>query len=218
FPSPLSGRSLCPSCRHKLAWYDLIPLLSFILLRAKCRYCHGRISLQYPLVELLTGLTAVSAYLWADNPLLSFFIFAVFIVLFTSDFLYGTLPDEITLPAILVLLISHFFPRSGIPFDGTSLIFNYLLSGLIPAGIFFLINYLSKGRAMGEGDIRLVALMGFFLGFPKILIAMWAGFILGGVVSFALVLLKKKAFSSTIALGPFLIIGILISLIIPWRV
>lgn len=189
-PKFWQGRSLCPHCKHQIAWFDNIPLLSFILLRGRCRHCHRKISWQYPAVELLTGtyfaLTGLHPVLWL--------IGAAFIVIFFSDLIYGLIPDEM----IVLLILLSFFN------------FN-LLTGLV-SGLAFLIIYLiTKHKGIGFGDVKLALVMGLLLGWPKTAVAFWVAFIMGGLAAVILLVLRKTKLSATIPLGPFLVLGTVVA-------
>ncbi len=208
----LMGRSFCPNCRHQLSWLDNIPLLSFLLLRGRCRYCKKSISPFYPVVELTTAIVFVIIifnFLGAlFLTLYSIFFASAFIVLFFSDLRFGILPDKITYPAIIISVIYRvIYHFSTMPVD--------IAAATIAATIFWLIIKLTKERGMGYGDVKLALLMGLVLGWPKILYSLWFGFILGGIFSAGLLLLKRKKFGETIPLGPFLILGLILSLIFP---
>ena len=203
----LWGRSFCDYCQHKLPWYDNLPLLSFLLLRGKCRWCHSPIGVHYPLVELLTGILFVWIYLWVKSwsgNTLSFYISislylyisASFIALFLSDLQYRTIPDQITYPAILISLIFLIFQYP-------SILISNLLSGLGAAGFFFLLVLLTRFRGMGLGDVKLAGLMGLFLGFPKVIVALYLAFLTGATAGVILILLGKKKFKSQISFGHF---------------
>lgn len=205
--SVLKGRSYCEGCRKVLKWYDLIPLLSFIQLKGKCRYCSVSLSLYYPLVELVTGIMFIFVYWWfGQYQIFNLFIFSSFIVVFFTDLKYRIIPDKILYPAIL---ISFFILITS---NEPGVFINYLLSA-IGAFIFFLLIFLiTKGKGMGFGDVKLVFLMGLFLGFPKIIVALYLSFLIGAAVSMALVILKRKKFKGgTIPFGPFLVIGTFVS-------
>ena len=187
-PKFWQGRSICPKCRHILSWADNIPLLSFIFLRGKCRYCKKPISWQYPVVEIIT---AVLFLLIGFHPVI-WAIGSVFIVIFFSDLIYGFIPDEMIIVGVILSI-----PGNLLVAAGTAL----------PFFIF------AKLKMMGEGDIGLAFLMGLLLGWPKVGVALWSGFIVGGLTAIILILLKKTKISATIPLGPFLIIGIIISIL-----
>ncbi len=202
------GRSYCPKCKAKIAWYDNIPLLSFVLLRGRCRACRRRISLQYPAVELAAGLLfALSFYAQYqfnvqcqghDIILLArnWFIIAVMIVIFVYDLRWYLILDVITLPAAAVVFGLNLL--LGFSWQ------NLLFSGIIGAGFFLAQFVLSRGRWIGGGDIRLGLLMGLALGWPKIIWAIVLAYFLGSIISLGLLLSGKKQWSSRIPLGTFL--------------
>lgn len=212
------GRSYCPKCRHQLAWYDNLPLLSFIFLRGKCRWCRSPIGWHYPLAELATAiLTLLVFYLFRIQMQiydLRFLIYKLIIIwvliaIFLSDLRYRTIPDQIVYPAIFLTLGYHFFTFSKYH---TTVYGNYLLAGLGAAGFFLLLVFLTKAKGMGLGDVKLAGLMGLFLGFPKIVVALCLAFLTGALVGGILVLTKKKTFKSQIPFGPFLVGATFISL------
>lgn len=217
------GRSYCESCKKTLSWKDLIPVLSFVYLRGRCRYCKTKLSLYYPLVELLTGILFVFTiyYLLITNLSTNYLISSIYyliivsslIVIFFADLKYGIIPDKIIFPAIVVSLIyitiPTFYPQfSNIPLS----IFNHLLSA-VGALLFFLFIYLiAKGKGMGLGDVKLSFLIGLVLGFPGAVLALYIAFLTGGFIGIILILWKKKTLISAIPFGPFLVIGCGISL------
>lgn len=189
-PKFWQGRSICPKCKNVLKIFDNIPLLSFVFLRGKCRFCHQKISWQYPIVELFTG---IITFLLFPNIYLLLIAYC-FIVIFFSDLIYGLIPDEMIILGIILTVI-----LSGA---------KDLIVGFLTALPFFIF---SKFKLMGEGDIGLAFLTGLILGWPKIIIALWSAFILGGATAIILLLLRKTKLSATIPLGPFLILGTLIA-------
>lgn len=191
-PKFWQGRSICPKCRHVLSWSDNIPLLSFIFLHGCCRYCKKSISWQYPVVE---SVTAIFFMMTGFHPVI-LLLECVFIVIFFSDLIYGFIPDEMIILGVALSVI-----LAGV---------QNLPVGLLTAIPFYIF---SKLKMMGEGDIGLAFLMGLLLGWPKVGIALWSGFIIGGMTALVLILLKKTKISATIALGPFLIIGTIISVL-----
>lgn len=213
--------SACPHCKHKLAPLDLIPVFSFLMLGGKCRYCRKKISIQYPLVETATGVLFLLAYVyWSEvgffssNPLslgYLLFITSVFIVLFVTDLRDGLLPNSVVIPSIaatalfrLLFTLMGYISLNQFGFD--------LLAALATAAIFFLVVYVSREKALGGGDIKLVFLIGLAVGWPSFLVGLFAGFLTGAFVAVMLLLIGKKRFGETIPLGPFLTFGGFISL------
>lgn len=195
-PKFWQGRSICPKCKHTLAWQDNIPLFSYLILRGKCRYCRKAISSQYPLVETVTALATI---LIGFNPLFLILAYA-FIVIFFSDVEYQLIPDEMVILISLVAAVLNF-----------QVIGPNLITGLSTALGFFLIVVATKFRGMGLGDVKLAFVMGLLLGFPNILVGVWFSFILGGAFAIGLLMLRRKKIHETMALGPFLVIGTLIA-------
>jgi len=219
--SIIKGRSHCEKCKKTLQWYDLIPLLSFILLGRKCRYCHFPLSFYYPVVELTTGILFVIAYLFINNnlpftiyhlPFISLFyylfIVSCLIVVFFADLKYGIIPDKIVFPAILVSFLYLIL-------NTKYLILPHLLSAL-GAGLFFLFLSLikiKKHRAMGFGDVKFAFLMGLILGFQNIIVSLYIAFLTGAIAGCILILWgKKKLTGTSIPFGPFLVLGTFLAL------
>lgn len=220
----LKGRSFCPKCKHALGWQDLIPLLSFLFLRGRCRYCQKPISLQYPLVELTTSILflLVFGHWFLDigvghwdllNLVYLLLISSCLIVIFVYDLKHYLIPDEIVYPAIFVSSIWYLVFRI-IPFytkykiqDTNFVLFNEPLTALAAASFFAVIYFFSQGRAMGFGDVKLAFLMGLFLGFPNIFVALLAAFSSGAIIGLGLMLGGKKTLKSELPFAPFLVSG-----------
>jgi prepilin signal peptidase PulO-like enzyme (type II secretory pathway) len=223
----LGGRSFCPLCNHQLGFFDLIPILSFILLGGKCRYCKGKISFQYPLVETGTGVV-FSLIFWRlerafQLPLkvfvLEFLYFALIssflIIVFSYDWRYYLIPDKAVFPAITIVFLYRLFifsPDLSLRWGGLSGLKTPLLSALGASGFFFLIWLVSRGKWMGFGDVKLAFLMGLFLGFPLILPALFSAFFIGAIIGLALIALGKKKMKSEIPFAPFLVAGTFLAL------
>ena len=207
----MTKRSFCPHCKHKLSWQDLIPLLSFLLLKGKCRYCKKRISLQYPLVEASTGIL-FSAIFWHFNFNLSLdfafwiFVSCVLVLIFVYDIKHYIIPDKVIYPAIAFTFLYKLF--SNFHF----LIYNSLLSALFAFLFFLTIILVSRGKWMGFGDAKMAFFMGLLLGFPKILISLFFAFFIGGIIGIILLLSKKKKLKSEVPFGPFLTVGTFIAM------
>ncbi len=210
------GRSYCPNCLHPLSLLDLIPIFSFLFLGGRCRYCRAKISLQYPLVELITGLLFLFAFIQLSYEfpvynlrfiiflLRNWFFISVLIFVFIYDLKYMLIEDIIVIPSIIVIFFLNLLGK--IPF---SLIF---LGGITGLG-FFLIQYiLTQKKGIGEGDLRLGLLLGINFGWPKILIVLFISYLIGGFVALILLISGQKKLNSKIPFGPFLVIGSLISL------
>ena len=200
-------RSHCPHCKKTLSWFELIPVMSFILQKGRCRKCHKKISWQYSLVELAAGiLFALCAWYFYPNILFSifYFLFSSFlIVVFVYDLKHYIIPNEVIYPAILVAGIWYLV--FGILIRDTRYEIQAPILAAIIAGLFFLVIILmSRGKWMGIGDFKLAIFMGLILGWPNILVALFLAFLIGAFVSIILVIFKKKNLKSQIPFGPFL--------------
>ena len=211
--SALKGRSYCPHCKHSLSWQDLIPVLSFVFLKGHCRYCAKKISLQYPLVELATAV--IFAFIGLNFYLLV--IASLLIILFVYDLRYYILPVKILFPAIIIVILFRIFEfvkfeNWQLNIENVELLMHPLFAGILAAFFFFAIFWISRGRAMGFGDVKLALFMGFFLSWPNILVALFVAFTAGAIIGIALIALQKKGLKSEIPFGPFLIAGTFIAL------
>jgi prepilin signal peptidase PulO-like enzyme (type II secretory pathway) len=209
----LKGRSFCPHCKHALSWQDLFPVFSFLFLRGKCRYCHKKISIQYPLVELATGILFVLVF-WnlgfvsgfgfraSDFIKLCFMLYiaSVLIIIFVYDLKHYIIPDKILFPAIIISFAYRVF-------ENFAMLGNYLIAVIIGSGFFFTIWLVSRGKWMGFGDVKLAVLLGLLLGFPNILVGLFLAFFFGAIIGVILMVGQKKGLKSEIPFGPFLITG-----------
>lgn len=212
------GRSHCDHCHRTLHWYELIPVLSWILQGGKSTCCHKRLSVQYPFIELVTGIGFFCIF--SADPVISstlaanLLIFSSAVVLCVADLKYEVLPTPLLISAAIGVVLSRIGPLS---LCFTSGCMPFLWTVLLPTGaatlFFFLLWLFSRGRAMGDGDIYLVFLMGFFLGYPRILIALYVAFLTGALAGVILILGRKKGLKSHISFGPFLIFGTAISIL-----
>lgn len=204
--------SHCPQCGNRIAWYDNIPVVSFILLRGKCRHCHARIPWRYPLVEVLCGLLFLltsmhhlpsSTGLPSLIGLLKAVVFVSFLLpIFFIDLEHQIIPDSLSYPLLL----------SGIFFSSLQgLLIPSLIGAAVGAGIFFAILYLSllflRQEGMGMGDVKLAAGIGAYFGWQIALLAFFSSFLIGAVGASMLLLLSRKGMKDRIAFGPFLVIG-----------
>lgn len=209
----VKGRSYCPHCKHQLIWLDLIPVASFLLLQGKCKYCHGKISIQYPLIEILTGLIFLLVFNLQPsifniagmiNLVFLLYIASALIIIFVYDLKYYLIPDNVLFPAIIVTFLYRLFY--------ISLIWNYLLAIIIAFGFFLFIFLISKGKWMGFGDVKLAILLGLLLGFPNILVGLFLSFFLGAIIGISLIILNKKGLKSEMPFAPFLIMGTFVAM------
>lgn len=203
-PKFWEGRSICPGCRHIIGWRDNIPLLSFGLLGGRCRWCRKKISRRYPAVEAVTAVAfGVIGSFWGTGGVWAMGLAAVFIVIFFSDLVYGLIPDEAVAAGIVFCVLGN-TGNLGFLRAATA-------TGFVSALIFLAIVLITKFRGMGLGDVKLAFLIGLVLGWPGALAAFWAAFVLGGAAAAVLLVLKRTKLSATIALGPFLVAGVVFS-------
>jgi leader peptidase (prepilin peptidase)/N-methyltransferase len=207
--SVVAPSSHCPFCKQPIAFYDNIPILSFILLRGRCRQCKASISYQYPLVECLTGflsLILMRQYGLSLNYAVYFMFGASLVVVTFIDLKHQIIPDSISLPGIAFGLLSSLFLPNLTFLD--SLIGTAAGGGslLLVAGGYYL---LTKKEGMGLGDVKLLAMMGAFLGWTSILFIILVGSLSGALVGIAVMLIKKKDRKYAIPFGPFLSLGAL---------
>lgn len=221
------GRSFCPSCRKKIQWKDNIPVISYLLLSAKCRNCGEKISQLYPAVEILTGLVFASIGFYffdfsnASSWISTAFMLAIFFILLII-FVYDLRHMEIPMIAIWVgvgvsLLYSIFLDYGN--FQQLGNIFSLNLTSGIIGGIFafvffFSFVYFSKETWMGMGDAYLGFLAGLIVGWPAILGTLVLSFTAGAIAGIILVVTKKKGMQSQVPFAPFMIIGIFLAIFI----
>lgn len=213
----VTGRSECPQCHKQLKWYELIPVLSYVLQRGTCRGCGKHVSAQYPLVELATGLLFASLYVfWGVNSTLAVFSLVTWLFLAglliasaVYDWRWMLLPDAFMLPtiaisALYVLILSAYFGQNVLLARG--------IGALVFAGFFGALWGFSKGKWLGDGDIRLAVVMGLILSTPQLITAVFFSFNIAAVASIVLLATKRKTRKDVIPLGPFLIVGTFIGL------
>jgi leader peptidase (prepilin peptidase)/N-methyltransferase len=203
--------SHCPLCKAPIPFYDNIPLVSFILLRGKCRACHAPISWRYPLVEFLMGLFSLMLLLrYGITP-----FYLVYLAFFASltlvsfiDLSHRIIPDVISLPGIFIgLVISLFHPQMSIK---ASLI-GVLVGGGSLYAVASLYHLVTKREGMGGGDIKLLAMIGAFIGWKGVLFTILCSSFIGSIVGVTLMLISAKADSKyAVPFGPFLSLGAVI--------
>ncbi len=204
------GRSHCDHCKRTLSWYELVPVVSWIIQLGKSRCCKKRLSFQYPLVELITGFVFVQLYvLFFSTPLLFIAyccISMAIIVLFGTDLKFELLPT----PLLVLWGIGIVLRFIAIHPSATELLYVYGIPSFIAGLFFFFLWFFSKGRAMGDGDIWLAILIGLVTGYPGIIIALYIAFLTGAAVGVILILGRLKTLKSHIPFGPFLLFGMIV--------
>jgi len=241
----IGGRSYCENCDTPLPWYDLIPVVSFVTLKGKCRKCKIKLSWYYPIVELVTGLSFVAIWYWSTSPYWIFIVSSL-IVIFFIDLKYGIIPDKIIYPTILISLLYQFIFRAVLvvslfsdlksdvgglgPYllktsyfsEHSFLIMKPLVFTILGSvGIFlffYFLFYLTKGKGMGGGDVKYSFLMGLVSGWPNMIISLFLSFLTGSLVSLILILVGKKKMKQTIPFGPFLVTGTFLGIVFGERI
>ena len=223
-------RSFCPHCGKTITWYDNIPVLGFLLLRGKCRYCRASISAQYPLVELLIGLLFVGVYLFVFSRgerliLIPFYWYfcTTLVILSVIDGEFFILPDRLTYPLVILgFLLAALYPgHLGSSTIGAGLL--RALIGAVAGGLsLWLIGVLGKAafkkEAMGLGDVKLMAAVGAWQGWELVLFAIFLGALVAAVVGITCIVMKKAKLGSKIPFGPYLAAGSLITLFFGWEI
>lgn len=196
------GRSVCVRCGHELGWQDLLPILSFAWLRGKCRYCKQRISLRYFLVEVvLAGGFALLA-----SPLLAATLF-VTVVIAAIDWETQLVSEGLVVAWVPLVVWANWANLANWA--------NWVGVG-VGIGLIGGIWAVSRGRAMGWGDVEIAAVMGLWLGWPRVAPALWISFIAGAVYGLWLIVHSGKTMKTKIAFGPFLILGSWIAFVVDW--
>lgn len=196
--------SHCPNCSTPLKWYNLIPILSFIVQRGKCGYCGEKISPQYPIVEFFNGVFYLMLfYKFGLNLDFIFYsiIFSILIIIFFIDLYHQIIPNGLNILILVLGIIYKFlqFILYNKPLD----LINSLLGLIIASGVFLLIIIISKG-GMGGGDMKLIGVLGFIIGLKRIVLTIFLSFIIGAIISIFLLLFKIKGRKDPIPFGPFI--------------
>ncbi len=210
--SVIKGRSFCPSCKNQIKWYDNIPFLSFIFLRGKCRNCSNKISFQYFLVELLSGISFLAIFFLygiSITTLLLIILSIFFIIIFFIDLKHYIIPNELTFPLMVIGFIKSFDPNLNQTIFPNYI--NSLLGGIFGYSIIWLIILFYKKvrnkEGMGLGDAKLMAVVGFWFGWISIPFTIFISSVVALILVIPSLLKKTKDMSAQIPFGPYIIIG-----------
>lgn len=222
----LRPKSRCPNCGESLKIGDRIPVLSWLILKGKCRYCGVKLSRMYPAIEIVTALLFVAVFwrfgwVWA-TPVYMAFAAAMVLVTFV-DFIDWTIPDEVTLPGIpagiLCALIAMAFPQSGLQIEYLyESVFDAIGGVIAGAAVLLALDQLSllllKKKGMGFGDVKLNAMIGAFIGYKGIVLSLVCASFIGSIIGIAVVLIRKqttviddKNEGNYLPFGPYLAMG-----------
>lgn len=211
----IGGRSHCEHCKKTLRWFELVPLVSFIAQGGRCRRCKAQLSVQYPIVELLSGIifvsvpSALGVSVIAGAPItllvavLWIAVFEAFLVMTLIDIRLGIIPDEINifLGAIGILLLLIPVPLAA------AAVLPRIISAL-GAGVFFAVLIaITRGKGMGMGDLKLAIPLGLLFGWPEIVLVLMAAFVFGAVVGVIAIARGTNSMKGTLPFGPFLALG-----------
>jgi leader peptidase (prepilin peptidase)/N-methyltransferase len=213
------GRSTCPHCDHQLAWDDLIPVFSFIILGGKCRYCGHKISWQYPAVELITGILFLGAFhqnvdLFFDflsfgvlKIIFLFYVISSLVVIFVYDLKHYLIPNKVVYP--LIGITALWIPVSAFFFQIYSLaeVLSFFVVAFEVMAFFWIIHVMTGGNGMGMGDVKFGFFMGLLLGGDQVIIALFLSFLIGAIVGLVLIMIGEKGFKSEVPFAPFLVSG-----------
>ena len=208
--SVVSPGSRCPQCGYSLRWFDNIPVLSYVLLRGRCRRCGATISTRYPLVELMTMAVFIAHYavFGLDIILVPRLLFAsALIALFVIDFEHHLLPNTITLPGIVVGLAFSLLLPPGVQ--------SAFLGALLGGGVLWLIGEvyfrIAGQEGMGGGDVKMLAMVGAFLGWKLVLVTLVFSSVAGSVIGLLVLATKRGGMKYALPYGTFLALGALIA-------
>lgn len=198
-------RSRCDHCHRTLRWFELIPLVSYIVLGGRCLRCKKKLKFQYPAIETVVALGFVLIYhVFSPPPVALIALLVMYVasvVMVVVDERHQILPDSMI---VLLLAGALVWVASTVSME---LWIGHIISGVLSGGGLFLIWAATRGRGMGFGDVKLAFVLGILLGFPGIVVSLYVAFLTGALVGVILILAKAKGLKSKIAFGPFLIAG-----------
>ncbi len=213
----VSGRSFCPNCKKLITWKDNIPIISFLFLKGKCRYCNKKISSQYVLVETISILFFLIIYFFygiSITTLLLIILSLSFLIIFFIDFKHYIIPNVLTFSMMFLGFIKSFIPNLNPIFPNY---INSLIGGIFGYGIIwsiiFFYKQVRKKEGMGLGDAKLLSAIGFWFGWFSIPFVIFLSSLIALLSVAPSLINKSKKFSSQIPFGPYIILGTLIYLI-----
>ena len=216
--SVIYSRSFCPNCKKTIKWFDNITLISFLILKAKCRNCHNKISFEYFIVELISALSFTIIYYFygiSITSLLLVILSIFFIIIFFIDLHHFIIPDQLTYPLMVIG-----FAKSFYQIDNFFLFPNYinsLIGGICGYFIIWLIIFLYKKirnkEGMGLGDAKLLAAIGFWFGWISLPFILFFSSFIALMATLPSLIKKRKNLSSQIPFGPFIVLGVIMYII-----
>jgi len=212
--------SRCPACNKDILWHDNIPLVSYLLLRGKCRFCKKHISARYFLVELISGVLFYLIYRYFGMNI-RFFVYTLFafsmLIMGFIDIDTYLISDVIVLPGLVLgLAFSAAFPHIHYDLTRAESVLYSITGILLGGGLLLFLGMVGKllfrKEAMGGGDVKLLAMVGAFLGWKSVFMTIFFSSLLGSLISVTLILLKKKTMEDYVPFGPYLGLGAVISM------
>lgn len=199
------GRSYCPHCKKQIEWYDNIPVVSYLILKGKCRRCNSPISARYLLIEVSTALGFFALYKYANSdPLSLLFLLVIYCLLtliFMIDFEHQIIPDKLVYFGVVITIIKMLAVDNRMIYEG-------LLSGFAASVFLLVIHMLTKGKGMGLGDVKFAILGGLLMGPRMSIVWLFLAFLTGAITGIILILGKFAKLKDKIAFGPFLVISL----------
>lgn len=212
----IKGRSQCTHCHHDLKWYDLIPVFSYVYLKGQCRYCKQPIGLKYLGIEILMGGIYVFSYLYfglSFNLAVHLLLFTIMAVIVVIDYEKHIIPDRFHVIIAITAVIYIIYQMIA---ENYTPGFNHLYGALLGFGILYAVRligtYFYKKEAMGFGDVKLLGVLGLFVGWQQIILVFFLSSIIAAVIEIPLIWFKVKSRESEIAFGPYLIYATVISI------
>lgn len=214
----VAGRSHCMNCKETLKWYDMVPVFSFMFLKGKCRFCKSKLSMQYPIIEFLNGLLYVIVfyvYGWDTTFIILLNIvycmaISVLVVISVIDYRTFTIPEVLNKTLLVFALIATIINYFGQDMSSKVLI-EHIIGFFIVSIFLALVFYISKGKGIGGGDVKLMATAGLLLGWKLILLAFILGCLFASIIHLGKMFIKNA--DRTLAFGPYLSAGIIVSLL-----
>lgn len=213
--SIFTTRSRCTNCNREIRWFDLIPIISYGILRGRCRHCKEKIPSLYPAIELLAGAVVLLTYInyglsW--QGLIIFILFSTLIITLGYDALHMMIVDAVIWFGVALAIFWQIMQILG--GDWKSIVFSLVIGIAVGLGIPLVMVLTSHSRWMGEGDIVLGLLAGMLVGFPKILVAYIIAFAVGAIYGISLIILRRGRMKDAVPFGPFLVVGTIIAFFI----
>lgn len=207
--------SHCTKCNHQLSFFDLIPIFSYLFLKGKCRYCGCKISIKYPFFELITGILFVLCYVkfgFSLNLFVSLILCSMLVIITVSDIESYIIPDSVLLVCGLLIFTIYLINFKTFAFD-------YLKDGIFSFIFMYIIklfgNFVFKKESMGDGDIKLMSVVGMIIGYKKVILALFMAAYLG--LPYAIYVMVKKGVNHELPFGPFLSLASIILLFIDFN-